>query len=40
MKIDLNTGLLDIRNNAHESLVHLSAGLNKSESVSDPYFLI
>ena len=40
MKIDLNTGLLDIRNNTHESLVHLSAGLNKSESVSDPYFLI
>lgn len=35
MKIDLNSGELDIRNNDHESLIHLSAGLS-----NDPYFLI
>ena len=42
MKIDLNTGLLDIRNQKWQSLVHLSAGLNRDEAsgVSDPYFLI
>lgn len=40
MKIDLDTGFLDIRNNSHKSLVHLSAGLNKSNTNDDPYFLI
>lgn len=40
MVIDLNTGYLDIRNNSHKSLVHLSAGLNKSATNDDPYFLV
>lgn len=42
MMIDLNTGLLDIRNTDWQSLVHLSAGLNRNEenNISDPYFLI
>ena len=40
MLIDLNTGLLDIRNDKHQSLIHLSAGLNKNSDVGDPYFLI
>lgn len=42
MVIDLNTGLLDIRNTEWQSLVHLSAGLNRNEenNISDPYFLI
>lgn len=42
MVIDLNTGLLDIRNTEWQSLVHLSAGLNRNEenNLGDPYFLI
>lgn len=40
MKIDLDTGLLDIRNNSHKSLVHLSAGLDKNNVNGDPYFLV
>lgn len=40
MKIDLDTGLLDIRNNSHKSLVHLSAGLDKNNANDDPYFLV
>lgn len=40
MVIDLNTGFLDIRNNSHKSLIHLSAGLNKNNTNDDPYFLV
>lgn len=46
MKIDLNSGILDIRNNGWDSLIHLSAGLENQKkdedgnTIDDPYFLI
>lgn len=44
MKIDLNTGLLNIRNGAHKSLINLSAGLPLKDingnDIDNPYFLI
>lgn len=44
MKIDLNTGLLNIRNGAHKSLINLSAGLplkdTDGKNIDNPYFLI